>query len=149
MKTKISIAKESDLIDLVLLLNDLFNQDEEFEPNEQLQKSGLLDILKNKNIGEILVLKVENEIIGMVSLLYSISTVLGGKVAILEDMIIKQKYRKSGYGTILFKEAMEYAKNVGCLRITLLTDRGNEVAQKFYESFGFKKSPMLPMRLVF
>lgn len=34
----------------------------------------------------------------MVSLLYSISTALGGKVAILEDMIINKNYRNKGFG---------------------------------------------------
>lgn len=38
-------------------------------------------------------LKENDAIIGMVSILWSISTALGGKVAFLEDMIVSPSYR--------------------------------------------------------
>ncbi len=44
------------------------------------------------NIGNILLIKNNEKIIGMVNILYSVSTVLGGKAAILEDMVIKKQY---------------------------------------------------------
>ena len=149
LEKEIILAGISDINDLSLLLNQLFSQDIEFEPNYEKQVKGLKDILSNSDIGEILILKLNGKIIGMVSLLYSISTALGGKVAILEDMIIDKNYRKNGFGSDLINEAIKYAKNQNCLRITLLTDFNNEIAIDFYTKFGFKKSEMIPMRLVF
>jgi ribosomal protein S18 acetylase RimI-like enzyme len=35
----------------------------------------------------------------------------------------------------------------GGRRVTLLTDRSNEAAQRFYERSGFVPSPMIPLRL--
>jgi len=149
MKKEISIACLNDLPELVELLNDLFTQDIEFVPDFKKQKSGLEAIINNPEIGEILVLKGEGKILGMVSLLYSISTALGGKVAILEDMIIHQDYRQKGLGKELLNEAINFSKEQNCLRLTLLTDFNNDVAINFYQHFGFKKSEMIPMRLVF
>jgi GNAT superfamily N-acetyltransferase len=85
----------------------------------------------------------------MVSLLYSISTALGGKVAILEDMVIAEGFRRSGYGKQLLQEAITFAKLRNCLRITLLTDFDNETAIRFYQQTGFNLSKMTPLRLVF
>lgn len=145
----IRIANTNDLNDLIQLLNELFTQDIEFKPDYAKQKAGLLEILNNNNVGEILVLSIDDRVIGMVSLLYSISTALGGKVAILEDLIIKKEYRNKGFGKQLLNEAIKFSKLKNLLRITLLTDFDNEIAIKFYNSFGFKKSEMIPMRLVY
>ena len=110
MNRKISIACLNDLPELADLLNDLFTQDIEFVPDWEKQKNGLEAIISNPEIGEILVLKGDGKILGMVGLLYSISTALGGKVAILEDMIIHQDYRKQGFGKELLGEAIRFSK---------------------------------------
>lgn len=149
LENKIYLAGKDDLADLAQLLNDLFTQDIEFEPNFEKQKRGLVKILSNPEIGEILVLKIDNKIVGMVSLLYSISTALGGKVAIMEDMIIDKNYRNQGFGKKLLNEAINFSKSRNCLRMTLLTDFNNDAAISFYKSVGFKASEMIPMRLVF
>lgn len=149
MNKDISIASINDLPDLASLLNDLFLQDLEFVPDLEKQKAGLETIINHPEIGEILVLKGDGNVLGMVSLLYSISTALGGKVAILEDMIIRKDYRKMGLGKKLLGEAIRFSKERNCLRLTLLTDFDNDVAIQFYQQFGFKKSAMIPMRLVF
>ena len=147
-KKEIIIATFTDLNELIRLLDELFTQDLEFVPNQEKQKRGLEKIIGNKEIGEILVLKVNDKVIGMVSLLYSISTALGGKVAIVEDMVIDKDYRNQGFGKELFNEAIRFSKERNCLRLTLLTDYNNSIAVGFYKSFGFKTSEMIPMRLI-
>jgi GNAT superfamily N-acetyltransferase len=149
MKKEISIGCMNDLPELADLLNDLFTQDIEFIPDLKKQKTGLRAIINNPEMGEILVLKGEDKILGMVSLLYSTSTALGGKVAIVEDMIIHKDHRQKGLGKELLGEAIRFSKERNCLRLTLLTDFNNDAAISFYQQFGFKKSDMIPMRLVF
>jgi len=149
MKNGIRIAKSEDVADLVDLLNELFSMDLEFEPNNEIQRTGLLAIIQNPELGCILVKCINRKIIGMVSVLYSVSTALGGKVGILEDMIISEKYRAMGNGRNLLESAMNFAKENNCLRLTLLTDYNNEPAIEFYKQFGFFKSQMIPMRLIF
>jgi ribosomal protein S18 acetylase RimI-like enzyme len=148
MNEIIRTAQEKDLPVLVQLLHELFSSELEFSPNPEKQYLGLHDLLVSGN-GDILVLEIDNMVIGMVSLQYLTSTYLGGKVAQLEDMIISKDYRKKGYGSKLFSRALSFARENGCLRVTLLTDYNNEVAIRFYESFNLKKSQMIPMRIVF
>ena len=148
MNSSICVADESCVDDLVLLLKSLFAQEAEFRFDEDAQRRGLLAILTMPSTGMILVIRENGRIVGMVSLLYTISTALGGRVALLEDMVIEKSSRKKGYGRTLLKACLRYAKENGCLRITLLTDHDNDVAIAFYESEGFRRSPMIPLRLV-
>jgi GNAT superfamily N-acetyltransferase len=149
MIKEISVAQTNDIDELIPLLTSLFTQDIEFEPDESKQKLCLKQIIQNPEIGEILVLKIDGKIAGMVSLLYSISTALGGKVAILEDMVIDKRFRKLRFGKELLEAAIHHAKRRNCLRITLLTDFDNDIAIRFYKQAGFQSSKMVPLRLVF
>jgi len=83
----------------------------------------------------------------MVNLLFTISTALGERVALLEDMVIASKLRGAGVGSQLLEQAISVARAEGCKRITLLTDKTNESAQRFYAKQGFELSSMVPMRL--
>jgi GNAT superfamily N-acetyltransferase len=87
------------------------------------------------------------QIVGMVNLLFTISTALGERVALLEDMVVSPEVRGTGIGAKLLSEAISLARERGCKRITLLTDRSNEAAQRFYAKQGFVLSSMVPMRL--
>ena len=147
--TEIKIATINHIPELVNLLNLLFDQEEDFIPDTNKQRLGLMQIIVNPDKGHILALLENNKIIGMVNLLYTISTALGGKVAILEDMILDPEKRGSGQGTILLQAAIDFAKQKECLRITLLTDVINKDAIRFYQKLGFVKSGMTPLRLLF
>ena len=145
---KISEANEEDIPQLCELLDLLFSQEAEFQPNHTLQSVGLQKILASPDMGRILVLREGASIIGMVNVLFSISTALGGPVALLEDMILAPEYRGDGAGSKLLQAAVELARSAGCRRITLLTDQSNIPAQRFYVRHGFTASRMIPMRLI-
>jgi GNAT superfamily N-acetyltransferase len=142
----VTIATPGDIPRLCELLAILFAQEREFEPNALNQKKGLEAIIADPAIGLILVLKEDNKIIGMVNLLFTISTSLGAKVALLEDMIIDPAHRGKGAGTILLQAAKQKASEQGCRRITLLTDASNSNAKAFYQKMGFVESKMTPYR---
>ncbi len=103
-------------------------------------------IIENEEVGVIFIACNENEIIAMINLLYTISTALGGRVALLEDMVVSHKARGLGIGSNLIEHSIKYAKKSGCKRISLLTDEHNSNAQGFYMKHGFEKSSMLTFR---
>jgi GNAT superfamily N-acetyltransferase len=84
----------------------------------------------------------------MINLLFTISTAEGGFVVVLEDLVIHKKYQGHGYGSKLLNHAIEFARQKNFLRITLLTDRPENVAQEFFRRHGFHESSMIPMRLL-
>lgn len=142
----ITIATQKDIPRLCELLNGLFSQEAEFAPDEMLQTRGLQSIITSEDKGVVLIYKAEGMIVGMVVLLFTVSTALGGKVAVLEDMIVDEAFQGKGYGSELIEGAINEAKKRGCLRITLLTDGDNMKAQSFYQKHGFKRSDMVAMR---
>ena len=144
----ISPATLSDIPQLCDLLELLFSEEAEFHPNRAVQSAGLRQIMESPDRGQILVLRNTTSVIGMVNLLFTISTALGGRVAILEDMVIHPAQRGNGGGSRLLQAAINVARSAECRRITLLTDRTNESAQRFYQRHGFTSSEMIPMRLL-
>lgn len=144
----IQAANHDDLDDMCHLLSILFAQEIEFTPNVFAQKKGLQTILDTPSLGRLFVAKEEGLIIGMVNLLWSMSTALGEKVAWLEDVVVLPEYRSQGVGAALIAYVLNDAKESGCKRITLLTDRNNERAHIFYKRFGFEISTMQPMRVI-
>lgn len=144
----ISYAQEADIPELCVLLDHLFAQEAEFSPNPQTQGRGLAAILRQPHIGRILVAREGERLVGMVNLLFTISTALGGRVALLEDMVVAPDARGTGVGSVLLRQAAEVARQEGCLRMTLLTDGDNRAAQRFYARHGFRLSAMVPMRLM-
>jgi GNAT superfamily N-acetyltransferase len=144
---EIQTAVSTDIPQLCVLLDTLFSQEAEYTPDSDLQALGLGAIIEGDGIGDILLAKESGQIIGMVSLLYTVSTALGSRVAILEDMVIAPQYRGLGIGSALLKYTIEFAREKGCKRISLLTDHDNETAHRFYQQLGFTKSSMLTYRL--
>ncbi|WP_446809291.1 GNAT family N-acetyltransferase [Methylomonas sp. 2BW1-5-20] len=146
---EISLASEADIPALCRLLSELFAQEAEFRPDSAAQNRGLSRIIADPAVGHILVARQDNRVLGMVSLLYTVSTALGERAAWLEDMVVAGDARGLGVGSALLAYALEFARGKGCRRITLLTDGDNLQAQRFYGRQGFEKSGMVPMRLVF
>jgi ribosomal protein S18 acetylase RimI-like enzyme len=145
-------ATLDDIPQLCILLDELFSQEAEFTPNHEIQGKGLSKIINNEDIGAILVCRAStimpqfNKIIGMVNILYTISTALGERVANLEDFVVLPEFRNIGVGSELISHAMLFAKAKGCQRITLLTDDDNQDAHRFYVRNGFSRSSMVPFR---
>jgi ribosomal protein S18 acetylase RimI-like enzyme len=147
MNIDVRLARHADLPQLVRLLAFLFAQEVEFRADESLQKKGLLAILADSRIGHIWVATIDaSHVVGMVSVLATISTALGGPVGLLEDFVVDPACRGQGVGRKLLHAALDGAQNKVYLRMTLLTDADNQNALKLYREFGFVDSPMRVLR---
>ena len=131
------------------LLSLLFEQEAEFKPDFATQSIGVGEILSDSEKGRFFVIEDSGRIVGCVSLLFLVSTALGGKAAMLEDFVLDMPSRGKGWGAKLLDYAIQYAIQQECRRITVLTDSSNVIAQALYQKIGFKYSSMIPMRLMF
>src|SRR6266498_976459 len=116
-------ATEADLDELSEMLGGLFAQESDFRPDKDKQLRGLRLIFEQPSRGR-------------------------GFVILLEDLVIHKEYQGKGYGSKLLQYAIDFAKQKNFLRITLLTDRPENVAQAFFRKHGFVESSMIPMRLL-
>jgi len=140
-------AIPADIARLCELLSLLFAQEADFQPDGEKQARGLGLILQQPEIGRIYCASDGDSIVGMVSILFTVSTAEGGHAAWLEDMVVHPSRREQGIGEQLLHRAISGARAAGCSRVTLLTDITNSSAMRFYERAGFVRSQMIQFRL--
>jgi ribosomal protein S18 acetylase RimI-like enzyme len=128
------------------LLSELFSLEKDFRPDLDKQMRGLRLLLKQPQLGRLFVASTDDGVVGMVSLLFTVSTAEGGPAAILEDMIVASAYRGQGIGRRLVEHVLDRAAKLGNTRVTLLADRHNEAALGFYRALGFADSNMQVIR---
>jgi GNAT superfamily N-acetyltransferase len=141
-------AVMEDIPQLAAILSTLFGQEADFHPDPTRQERGLRLIIGAPEAGRIFVARRGDKILGMVNLLFTVSTARGDPVILLEDMFVREEVRGLGIGAALLERAIDFAKTGGFSRITLLTDAVNEKAIRFYARHGFDLSAMAPMRLL-
>ncbi len=56
-------------------------------------------------------------------------------------IVVDEKFRGRGIGTLLLNHAIETAKSKNCARIVLDVDKENLIAQELYRKFGFIEIP--------
>ena len=139
-------ATVEDLSQLSDLLAELFTLEADFKADRGKQMAGLRLILDTPSAGRIFVLRHEGIVVGMVSLLFTVSTCHGGFVLALEDLIVHRDFRGRGAASALLEHAMGFARAIDAMRITLLTDPWNEPAIRLYLKHGFITSQMSVMR---
>lgn len=81
----------------------------------------------------------ESEVFGFAQLYPTFTSIATGKIFILNDLYIKPDKRKNGFAGEILQFIKQFAKNEGAIKIVLKTTQSNHVAQKLYESLGYKK----------
>jgi ribosomal protein S18 acetylase RimI-like enzyme len=56
----------------------------------------------------------------------------------LLDLIVAEKHRRQGYGSLLFKGVFEQFQNVGCVEVNISVADGNEVGTAFLRKMGLR-----------
>lgn len=143
---EINFATANDLPHLADLLAELFTLESDFRPDRNKQLSGLRLILDTPALGQLFVLRVAGKVAGMANALITISTSEGERVLLLEDVIVDSEHRGRGLGSCLVEHVLNWAREQGMTRVTLLADRDNQVALDFYSKLGFENSQMTVLR---
>ena len=142
----IGFAEAADLEALAELLFELFTLESDFMPQREKQLAALRSILEHPDRGRVFVARDENVVVGMANAQIGISTAEGGPVLVLEDVIVAAGQRGRGLGRRLVEHVLHWAASEGMSRVTLLADKDNAAALKFYERLGFEKSAMVVRR---
>jgi len=146
MEIEISQAEYRDLDQLADLLAELFTLENDFRPDREKQLRGLRLILDNPTLGKLFVLRDHARVAGMANVLITVSTAEGCRVAVLEDVIVRDGYRGKGLGLQLVEHILAWASMEGMTRASLLADRDNKTALDFYRKLGFEHSHMVVLR---
>ena len=77
--------------------------------------------------------------IGFAQLYPGFSSASLARTFVLNDLFVSESARKKGAARLLLAAAVEFAKSLGALRVTLATAVDNEPAQALYQSAGWKR----------
>ena len=80
-----------------------------------------------------------NAPIGFAQLYPSFSSVSLARTFVLNDLFVYEHSRRKGAATKLIEAAIESAKVLGAVRVSLSTAVTNEPAQNLYQSLGWKR----------
>ncbi|MDX8380628.1 MAG: GNAT family N-acetyltransferase [Ghiorsea sp.] len=141
-------ANTDDLPALIGLLAELFNLESDFLVNVRKQRQGLANMMELDG-ATVLVAITRNEIIGMCTLQPLISTAEGGTVGIVEDLIVTEKWRSKGVGSILLEKVEKRALQFGMSRLQVLMDKDNNTAKQFYLKSEWSTTQMVVRRKQF
>jgi len=134
-------AHRDDVSIMAELLAELFLIEDDFNIEIEKQIQGLQLLLETQNC-LVLVAEISEQVIGMISMQGLVSTAMGERVGLIEDMIVSHEFRGIGVGRLLLGSMLEHANSLGYGRIALGADRRNERAINFYSKFGFEMSNM-------
>ena len=143
---EIDFAADADIDAMADLLHELFTLESDFRPQREKQLAALRWILDHPDHGRLFVLRDAGRVVGMANALISISTAEGGPVLILEDVIVAASHRGGGHGRRLVEHVLAWAAAEGMSRVTLLADRDNASALRFYRTLDFEESAMVVRR---
>ena len=132
MKIKKASAKDLKEIGKLML--------EEFSKPPFNENVSLSSVLKSLNfyfkIGKILTMIDKKEIVGVA--VFKIEQYWEGKVIIIEDLAVKEEYKKQGVGKKLMNEVESHAKKNNVTLIHFITNE-KSLAIKFYKKLGYKQ----------
>ena len=87
-----------------------------------------------------IVAKINNEIVGLATIIINYDIVKQLKPFLtVWNFCVKEEYRRNKVGTKMFEYIYQFAKQNKCEFISLIAEKGNTVAQSFYEKLGYIK----------
>jgi GNAT superfamily N-acetyltransferase len=143
----IDIVNENDLGDLLDLLRaycEFYNQTEQIpKPTDDALMSVSRALIANPTQDgiQLIVRDIkERTPAGFATIFWSWSTLKGGRLAIMNDLYVYEKYRGQGIADILIAECAKQARERGALCLTWQTSVANKRAQAVYDRSDALKS---------
>jgi ribosomal protein S18 acetylase RimI-like enzyme len=149
MEVKIRNADAGDLEAMKDLLGALFSLEADFAVDAERQHRGLSLMLDGCGKHRcVKVAEVEGRVVGMCTAQTLISTAEGGIVALVEDMVVHERFRGQGIGRWLMESVEAWAREHGANRLQLLADRTNASALEFYHRLGWQSTRLICLRRI-
>jgi GNAT superfamily N-acetyltransferase len=138
MEITLEIATKTDLNSILILYENILDKG---MPTIDLERAEtIFQIMSQYPDYKLYKAVFENKIIGSFALLIMPNLAhFGCPSAIVEDVVVEEKYQSQGIGKKMMEFAMQKAKEKGCYKLVLSSNLLRTNAHRFYESLGFEK----------
>jgi ribosomal protein S18 acetylase RimI-like enzyme len=135
---KITPATKADLPEILRLYENVLDKNRPIISIETAQQ--LFQKMAQYPDYQLYVAKLGTEIIGTFALLIMDNLAhFGTPSAIVEDVAVAEKYQSQGVGREMMAFALQKAKEKGCYKLVLSSNKNRTEAHVFYEKLGFEK----------
>jgi len=134
---EIRFAQKTDVKTILEFIKELATYENllgEVVATEELLTKWIFD----KKKAEVLLLEVDNNVVGFALFFHNFSTFLGKAGIYLGDLFVKKEHRGKGYGKALLKELAKIAVKRGCGRLEWSCLDWNKPSIDFYLSLSAK-----------
>jgi GNAT superfamily N-acetyltransferase len=147
MEVLIRAARPGDIPRMAVLLAELFSIESDFTPDVVKHVRGLSVLVAGPPGRSCILVAEELEmVVGMATVQTLISTAEGGRVGLVEDVVVRRDVRGRGIGTQLIAATVDWARSQGLARLQLLADRDNQPALDFYASRNWERTRLICLR---
>jgi GNAT superfamily N-acetyltransferase len=141
MTVSIREAVADDLPALIRLYSELSLDDPRENPAAIERYEAALEAIGRIPGHHVLVAEDEMRLLGSVTVIIEPNlTYQGTSFALIENVVVSEAARGKGTGKQLINAAVEIARNAGCYKVTLTSNKRRTDAHRFYEGLGFKAS---------
>lgn len=138
MEVELRKAEEQDLPCILPLYAQLGQDNGRILPLEQARI--ILAHMRAYPDYQLNVAVVRGEIVGVFALLVMDNLGhLGAPSGVVEDVVVREDWRRRGIGRKMLDFALNYCKSRGCYKVALSSNLQREEAHRFYERLGFTK----------
>lgn len=133
------IKAEMEHLDKAAELFDGYRQFYGQEPDAESGKKFLKERIEKKDSVIFIAQDAGGNGMGFVQLYPLLSSVAMMRVWLLNDLYVKEEFRKHGVASALMEKAEEFGRSTGAKFVFLETARDNNKAQKLYEKLGWER----------
>lgn len=126
-------------VEQIAPLFDAYRQFYGKESDLGLARTFLSDRFKHQESIIFLAMSSTGSMLGFAQLYPSFSSTRAARTYVLNDLFVVPEARRAGVGKALLEEAARFGRAVGAARLSLSTALTNVVAQRLYESLGWKR----------
>ena len=132
------LAAEKDLLRFVELMRE-FYRGQGMVFDEEIATSGLKRTLLDSTLGSAYLVLLNEQVAGYFVLTFCFSLEFHGKFALLDEIYIREAFRKQKLGSSAVEFAEGVCKKMGIKALRLEAGHENQAAQSLYKGMGFKQ----------
>lgn len=131
--------KAAELTDVPALLELMreFYSDQEMKFSAAVAESCLSGLITDPKLGRVFLLYADGGLAGYCVLTFCFSLEFQGRFALLDELYVRQPFRRRGISREVIARAEEVCKEYGIQAMRLEVWVGNTVAKSVYQSCGF------------